>query len=140
MSGAGVFPTANREPTDVEAVARVLGGGRLWKEGPLAYAFWAMNVGLGLMVVMSLLPIGLSQAWASVEHGLWYARSAEFLQQPPLQTLRWLRIFGDVVFLSGVAALAWFMLGLLTGHSYEPAAEAVPSRGRTVPEPKPVRA
>jgi RNA polymerase sigma-70 factor (ECF subfamily) len=26
MSSAGVFPTANREPTDVEAVARVLGG------------------------------------------------------------------------------------------------------------------
>jgi len=122
-------------------VARVLCGGRLWKEGPLAYAFWAMNVGLGLMVVLSLLPIGLSQAWASVEHGLWYARSAEFLQQPVLQTLRWMRIFGDVVFLSGVAALAWFLLGLVTGHSYEPTAESVPSRRRKgVAEPKPIRA
>jgi hypothetical protein len=49
---------------------------------------------------------------------MWFARSAEFLQQPVLQTLRWMRIVGDVVFLSGVAALAWFFLGLLTGHSH----------------------
>jgi hypothetical protein len=29
-----------------------------------------------------------------------------------------MRIVGDVVFLSGVAGLAWFFLGLLTGHSH----------------------
>ena len=85
------------------------------------------------MVVLSLLPIGLAQAWASMEHGLWYARSAEFLQQPLLQTLRWCRIFGDVTFLSGVAALAWFMLGLLTGHSYQPEGEPVRRRPLAVP-------
>jgi nitric oxide reductase subunit B len=107
-------------------VSRLLSGTRRWKEGFLGYAFWAMNVGLGLMVVLSLLPIGLAQAWASIEHGLWFARSADFLQLPALQTLRWLRIVGDTVFLSGVAALAWFMIGLLTGHSYVP--EASPAR------------
>jgi len=64
---------------------------------------------LGLMVTLSLLPIGLAQAWASVEHGLWFARSAEFLQQPWLQTLRWLRMPGDSLFLIGVAAFTWFM-------------------------------
>ena len=32
------------------------------------------------MVLLSLLPVGLMQTWASVEHGNWYARSAEFLQ------------------------------------------------------------
>jgi nitric oxide reductase subunit B len=90
----------------------------VWNEGTLAYSFWAMNGGLALMVLLSLLPIGLAQAWASIEHGMWFARSAEFLQQPILQTLRWMRIVGDVVFLSGVAALAWFFLGLLTGHSH----------------------
>ena len=121
-------------------VARVLTRARRWKEGSLAYAFWAMNAGLVLMVVMSLLPIGLSQAWASVEKGLWYARSAEFLQQPAIETLRWLRVFGDVVFLSGVAALAWFLLGLVTGHSFEPSAEAAPARGKApVREPEPIR-
>jgi hypothetical protein len=29
-----------------------------------------------------------------------------------------MRVAGDVVFLSGVAALAWFVIGLWTGHSY----------------------
>lgn len=99
-------------------ISRVLTRGKVWNEKPLAYAFWAMNVGLGLMVGMSLLPIGIAQTIASVDHGLWFARSAEFLQQPIMENLRWLRIVGDSVFLSGVAALAWFMLGLLTGHSY----------------------
>jgi nitric oxide reductase subunit B len=89
-----------------------------WAEGALAYAFWAMNGGLALMVGLSLLPIGLLQAHASATEGLWYARSADFLQLPLLESLRWMRVAGDVVFLSGVAALAWFVIGLWTGHSY----------------------
>ncbi|MFN7988962.1 MAG: nitric-oxide reductase large subunit [Thermoanaerobaculia bacterium] len=103
----------------VLVVARKLSGDRAWKETQLKWAFWAMNVGLAAMVVLSLLPIGLAQTWASVERGLWYARSAEFLQLPALQTLRWLRILGDTVFLGGVALLLWFFVGLLTGWSYE---------------------
>jgi nitric oxide reductase subunit B len=108
----------------VLVVARKLSGARAWKETPLKWAFWAMNVGLGLMVALSLLPIGLAQTWASVEHGLWYARSADFLQLPALQALRWLRILGDTVFLGGVALLLWFFTGLLTGWSYERDEEA----------------
>src|SRR6185369_15279061 len=38
----------------------------LWKEGMLKFAFWAMNIGLTAMVVISLLPVGLMQTWASV--------------------------------------------------------------------------
>jgi nitric oxide reductase subunit B len=105
-------------------VARLLTGERVWRERPLAIAFWLMNVGLALMVVLSLLPIGLAQTWASVEHGLWYARSAEFLQQPWIEFLRWMRLVGDTVFLVGVGSLTWFMLGLWTGWSYEPAAKS----------------
>jgi len=116
----------------VLTVARLMTS-RAWKEAHLAYAFWAMNVGLALMVLLSLLPIGLAQAWASVEHGLWYARSADFLQQPALQTLRWLRVIGDTIFLTGVASLAWFMLGLVTGRSLAPAAGRVPERAAAKP-------
>jgi nitric oxide reductase subunit B len=104
-------------------VARVLTGQRAWKESTLAAAFWCMNVGLALMVGLSLLPIGIAQAIASVQTGLWYARSAEFLQQPWLEQLRWLRIVGDTLFLVGVGAFAWFMAGLWRGWSYEPSAE-----------------
>ncbi|HEX5042927.1 MAG TPA: nitric-oxide reductase large subunit [Candidatus Polarisedimenticolaceae bacterium] len=111
-------------------VARFLTGARVWKEGTLRFAFWAMNVGLALMVALSLLPIGIAQTWASVETGLWYARSSDFLQLPWLETLRWMRLIGDTVFLIGVAALAWFMLGLLTGWSYVPAETPERLRGR----------
>jgi nitric oxide reductase subunit B len=105
-------------------VTRVMTGVRVWKESSLSAAFWCMNIGLALMVGLSLLPIGLAQAAASVRDGLWYARSAEFMQQPWLEQLRWLRIVGDSVFLVGVGAFAWFMIGLWTGWSYELSAEA----------------
>jgi nitric oxide reductase subunit B len=88
-----------------------------WRTGALAYAFWSINIGLGLMVLMSLLPVGLLQTWASVEHGMWYARSAEFMQTPTMNILRWLRVVGDTVFATGVLALGWFVLGLKTGWS-----------------------
>jgi nitric oxide reductase subunit B len=90
---------------------------RVWKTGLVSYAFWAINIGLALMVLISLLPQGLMQTWASVEHGLWYARSAEFLKTPIMSTLRWLRIIGDTVFATGVLSLGWFVLGLKTGWS-----------------------
>jgi nitric oxide reductase subunit B len=108
-------------------VARLLTAGA-WKDAWLGRAFWAMNIGLALMVCLSLLPIGLLQAYASVETGLWYARSADFLQQPLITNLRWLRLIGDTVFLAGVGCFAWFMGGLWFGWSYE----AAPAR-----EPRP---
>jgi len=102
----------------VLVVLRRLNPAGLWREAPLRLAFWSMNSGLALMIVLSLLPIGLMQTVASIEHGLWYARSAEFLQQPVMETLRWLRMIGDTVFIIGVGALAWFVVGLKTGWSY----------------------
>jgi nitric oxide reductase subunit B len=49
-------------------------------------------------------------------------------------TLRWLRIIGDTIFMIGTGALAYFMLGLWTGWSYEPTAESARER---VPGPVP---
>ena len=71
------------------------------------------------MVLISMLPIGLMQAWASVEYGTWYARSAEFLQTPLISRLRWMRMFGDSLFAVGALVLGWFVLGLVTGHSFD---------------------
>ncbi len=105
---------------------------REWADRPLALAFWAMNGGLALMVALSLLPVGLAQAAASIDQGTWYARSADFLQQPLMQTLRWLRMVGDTVFLVGVASLAWFVIGLKTGWSFV-------REGKGVATPEPVR-
>ena len=69
------------------------------------------------MVLISVLPVGLIQTWASVEHGYWFARSAEFSQDPVLDLLRWLRVIGDTIFSIGVLAMGWFVVGLKTGWS-----------------------
>jgi nitric oxide reductase subunit B len=94
-----------------------LTGRRVWKTGLLGFSFWAINIGLALMVLLSLLPVGMLQTWASVEHGLWYARSAEFMQTPLMDKLRWARVVGDTIFAIGAVGLGWFVLGLKTGWS-----------------------
>jgi nitric oxide reductase subunit B len=92
-------------------------------------AFWGLNAGLVLMIFTSLLPVGFIQFHASVSHGLWYARSEEFLQQPLLHTLRWVRTFGDLVFIGGAVAMALqVVLGLLGK------APALPEPGRRLSE------
>jgi len=84
------------------------------REGLMKTAFWGLNAGLVLMIFTSLLPIGIIQFHASVSEGLWYARSEAFMQQPILQTLRWVRTFGDVVFIAGALSMAsQVVLGLI---------------------------
>ncbi len=83
-----------------------------WNEKPIKWSFWLINFGLFAMVTFSLLPVGLMQTWASVEHGYWYARSAEFLQTGTMQTLRWLRAFGDTIFAIGAVILVYFVFQL----------------------------
>ena len=97
---------------------RALKSGRTWKDGTLKASFWLVNFGLVFMVLLSMLPVGLLQAWASIQHGTWYARFAEFMQSPTMVALRWMRIPGDILFVLGAALFGWFILGLLTGHSY----------------------
>jgi nitric oxide reductase subunit B len=91
----------------------------VWKDRWIKFAFWSINIGLAAMVFISVLPIGLAQTVASVQEGLWWARSAEFLQQPYLVTFKWLRVIGDTIFAFGTVALAWFIFGLKFGWSLE---------------------
>lgn len=88
--------------------ARVLHADRLLKP-----AFWGLNIGLGMMVFLSLLPAGIYQAYASVTKGLWFARSAEVIHSPVMETLVWLRVPGDIAFAGGAALLAVYVLKLL---------------------------
>ena len=91
----------------------------VWKDKWIKFSFWSINIGLAAMVLISVLPIGLAQTVASVQEGLWWARSAEFLQQPYLVTFKWLRVIGDTIFALGTVALAWFIFGLKFGWSLE---------------------
>ena len=86
---------------------------RLWNEKLISFAFWAINIGLFLMMTTSLLPIGLLQTAESISNGYWSARSPEFMQTELMQTLRWMRVFGDTIFGIGAFAFVWFALNLI---------------------------
>jgi len=96
---------------------RVLYVKRDWKDNIIKFSFWAINGGLSLMVLLSLLPIGFMQTWASVEHGYWYARDTAFLYSPAMTVLKWLRAPGDIIFALGILTFVLFVFGLATGHT-----------------------
>lgn len=83
-----------------------------WNEKILKIGFWSLNIGLLAMALFSLLPVGVWQAIASIKEGMWYARSAELMQQPGMVFLKWMRTPGDVIFAIGVFACAWFVFDL----------------------------
>jgi nitric oxide reductase subunit B len=112
---------------------RALKPGAAWKEGLLRFSFWSINGGLAMMVLFSLLPMGLMQGWASVEHGTWYARSSEFMQTDVMNRLRWMRILGDTLFAVGALTLGWFVQGLLTGRSFDATGQVSAGEGAVVP-------
>ena len=96
---------------------RGLGNLALWDERLLKGAFWCLNIGLAAMALFSLFPYGLMQVHAAVSEGFWYARSAEFLQQPVMQLLVWMRMPGDVIFSIGVLLLVVFVAKLWLGKA-----------------------
>ena len=83
-----------------------------WNNKLISFTFWSLNIGLMLMVLLSLLPVGLMQTVASVKEGMWYARSAEFMQQPVVNVFKWLRTIGDTIFAVGSLTLFWFVYQL----------------------------
>ncbi len=109
---------------------RGLTGNKAWNTKLVAFSFWAINVGLLAMVFLSTLPVGLIQAWASVEHGYWYARSAQFMHSGVMDELKWMRIVGDSIFAVGALALGWFIFGLKTGNSIIKEKEISLSKGQ----------
>ncbi|MBI3545468.1 MAG: cbb3-type cytochrome c oxidase subunit I, partial [Gammaproteobacteria bacterium] len=84
-----------------------------WADNVIKPAFWMLNIGLAMMVFMSLVPAGIYQGWASVSQGLWYARSPDIVHSHVMETLVWLRVPGDIVFAIGTLYLSWFALRLL---------------------------
>jgi nitric oxide reductase subunit B len=89
-------------------------------------AFWGMNIGLAMMVFLSLLPAGIYQAWASIDRGLWFARSPDIIHSKVMEALVWLRVPGDVVFAVGALLLAVYAARLLRSAKAQRAPEALP--------------
>ena len=99
-----------------------------WKEKPIWFAFWAINIGMFLEIVLSLLPVGLMQTYESISVGYWSARSSEFMQTDLMQTLRWMRMVGDTIFALGAVVFCYFALDLMLRHpDIKPETEILPA-------------
>ncbi|MGJ8744805.1 nitric-oxide reductase large subunit [Polaribacter sp.] len=83
---------------------------RIWENKKLKRAFWLLNIGLVAMVLFSLLPIGIIQAYTSITKGYSFARDADLLYSPVVQTLKWLRMIGDIIFSIGIFYFCWFTI------------------------------
>jgi nitric oxide reductase subunit B len=102
-----------------------------WSDKLLQPMFWLLNIGLGMMVFISLLPAGIYQAWASITQGVWYARSAEVVHSHLMETFVWMRVPGDIVFSIGVFFLVAFAWRLV--------AKATPSKEQALSTVRPIK-
>jgi len=77
-----------------------------WDGTWLRYAFWCWNVGLALMVFVSVLPVGFLQLEAIFTGSYAAGRSVAFYNQPLVQDLFWARLPGDTLLILGTVIYA----------------------------------
>ncbi|MFC6729698.1 nitric-oxide reductase large subunit [Natronoarchaeum mannanilyticum] len=102
-----------------------------WSERKLRAAFWCWNVGLALMVFVSVLPVGFLQLEAAFTESYAVARSLAFYERPLVQALFWARMPGDTLIIVGTAIFCWDVVGKLRavrGSSTDPSEQAVSDR------------
>lgn len=74
-----------------------------WDASWLRAAFWCWNVGLALMVFVSVLPVGFLQLDVAFTESYAAARSLAFYERDVVQTLFWARLPGDTLIIVGTA-------------------------------------
>jgi nitric oxide reductase subunit B len=60
--------------------------------------FWGLNIGLLLMVLITLFPGGLLQMVDVLNNGYWHARGPAFLGGSLIKFVEWIRIVPDLIF------------------------------------------
>ncbi|MBI3986151.1 MAG: cbb3-type cytochrome c oxidase subunit I [Lentisphaerae bacterium] len=85
-----------------------------WSNGLIRITFWGTNIGLFLMFLLTLLPVGMLQVLDNVKYGFWHARSDAFWQQPVIQNLGMIRLVPDTLIGIGAVTLTLFMLKAIT--------------------------
>ena len=71
-----------------------------WKkvEKYIRVSFWGLNIGLALMVLLSLFPGGVLQLRDVLINGYWHARSPAYLTESMSKLIEWIRLPGDLTF------------------------------------------
>jgi nitric oxide reductase subunit B len=80
-----------------------------WPERWAKVCFWSTNIGLAWMCFATLLPLGILQLYESVDKGYFEARELTFLTNDTNAMLEWLRLPGDVIFVTGGAVPALYI-------------------------------
>ncbi|NWH07328.1 MAG: cbb3-type cytochrome c oxidase subunit I [Alphaproteobacteria bacterium] len=91
MLAVGLMAYVLREVTSDVSWSRV--------EPYLKVSFWGLNIGLAMMVGLSLLPNGLLQVWDVIANGYRHARSIAHTGSELPKLLEWMRTPGDLVFI-----------------------------------------
>jgi nitric oxide reductase subunit B len=73
--------------------------------------FWGLNVGLLLMVAITLFPGGVLQMVDVLDNGYWHARSPAFLGGSLIKFIEWIRIVPDLIF--GIAGVVPMVIAAL---------------------------
>jgi nitric oxide reductase subunit B len=86
-------------------------------ERAMRLSFWSLNVGLGLMVFVNLVPTGILQLYDAVANGYWHARTPEFFDQTTVRILEWLRLPGDLLFiLGGIVPIVYLAIRMVSNR------------------------
>jgi nitric oxide reductase subunit B len=91
MLGAALMVFVLREIADEPTWSRI---GKYVRCG-----FWGLNIGLALMLVLSLFPSGVLQVRDALENGYWHARSLAYTGGALPRLFEWLRLPADLVFI-----------------------------------------
>lgn len=81
-----------------------------WDDRLLKMAFFGFNIGLLLLTLGTLFPVGVLQTWISYKEALWIARDASFFENPLVQFIGSVCIIPDLtIILAGVLPLFIFL-------------------------------
>lgn len=81
-----------------------------WDTRLLSISFWSTNLGLLVMFVGTLLPVGILQSLDNLDDGFWPARSNEFWERGIIEFLGESRMGGDTLIIIGALTLLLFMI------------------------------
>lgn len=104
-----------------------------WPRARLKQAFWAMNAGLALMLVLSVIPIGFLQLDSVLANGYDVARSVGFYNQQIVQTFLWARMPGDLLVIAGSVLFASGTVRALFAQRSATSQDVATVSGRALP-------
>ena len=95
-----------------------------WSDKAAKISFWSLNIGLAMMTLASLFPLGVAQLYHSVNDGYWSARTLEYMSSDTMKIFEWSRMPGDIVFiLGGALPILWLAWRAISGGKKSIAAD-----------------